>query len=185
VSGVPSSLPRGVRERSKPTGWDRTRLGVLVPLGVVVAVAIVCIVVAALTSAQRADDVALERERQLLTRAVDNHAEWTLLRLRSAALSSAAVSADDINQLPAVVQPRLRSWLGTLIDHDLVLVVDSAGAIVYSQPGEHLSDPELPTAAVSRVHAVVDFMRGRTALMPAGAMRLLGGAPSMRHRNVA
>jgi diguanylate cyclase (GGDEF)-like protein len=185
VSGVPSSLPRGVRERSKPTGWDRTRLGVLVPLGVVVAVAIVCIVVAALTSAQRADDVALERERQLLTRAVDNHAEWTLLRLRSAALSSAAVSADDINQLPAVVQPRLRSWLGTLIDHDLVLVVDSAGAIVYSQPGEHLSDPELPTAAVSRVHAVVDFMRGRTALMPAGTMRLLGGAPSMRHRNVA
>ena len=74
MSGVPASPPRGVRERSKPTGWDRTRLSVLVPLGVVVAVAIVCIVVAALTSAQRADDVALERERQLLIRAIDNHA---------------------------------------------------------------------------------------------------------------
>src|SRR5579862_354139 len=107
VSGVPSSPPRRVRERSKPTGWDRTRLSVLVPLGVVVAVAIVCIVVAALTSAQRADDVALERERQLLTRAIANHAEWTLLRLRSTARSSDAVSTDDINQLPAVAQPRL------------------------------------------------------------------------------
>ena len=157
----------------------------LVPLGVVVAVAIVCIVVAALTSAQRADDVALERERQLLTRAIVNHGEWSLLRLRNVVQSSASVSADDINQSPAVVQPRLRSWLGTLIDHDLVLVVDSAGAIVYSQPGQHSSDPELSMAAVSRAHAIVEFMRGRTALMPAGAMRLLGGAPSMRHGGVA
>jgi diguanylate cyclase (GGDEF)-like protein len=184
VSGMQSSPPR-VRERSKPTGWDRTRLGVLVPLGVVVAVAIVCIVVAALTSAQRADDVALERERQLLTRAIDNHAEWLMLRLRNTVKSSASVSAEDINQSPAVVQPRLRSWLGSLIDHDLVLVVDSAGAIVYSQPGQNSSDPELSMAAVSRAHAIVEFMRGRTARMPAGAMRLLGGAPSMRHHGVA
>jgi diguanylate cyclase (GGDEF)-like protein len=158
---------------------------VLVPLCVVVAVAIICIVVAALTSAQRADDVALERERQLLIRAIDNHAEWTLLRLRSTAQSSASVSADDIDQLPAVVQPRLRAWLGTLIDHDLVLLVDSTGAIIYSQSGKNLSDPELSMAAVSRAHAVVEFMRGRAALMPAGTMRLLGGAPSMRHRGVA
>ncbi len=185
MSAVQSSPPRGARERSKPTGWDRTRLGVLVPLGVVVAVAIVCIVVAALTSAQRADDVALERERQLLSKAIVNHAEWALLRLKTTAQSSASVSADDINQLPAVVQPRLRSWLGPLIDHDLVLLVDSAGAIVYSQPGQNSSDTDLSMAAISRAHALVEFMRGRTALMPAGAMQLLGGAPSMRHRGVA
>src|SRR3954463_1889214 len=183
VSGLPSPLPRGVGERSKPTGWNQTRLGVLVPLGVVVAVAIVCIVVAALTSAQRADDVALEREQQLLIRAIVNHGEWALLRLRNTAHSSASVSAEDINDLPAVVQPRLRAWFGPLIDHDLVLVVDSKGAIVYSQPGQNSSDPELSMAAVSRAHAIVEFMRGRTALMPAGAMRLLGGAPS-RHRGV-
>jgi diguanylate cyclase (GGDEF)-like protein len=158
---------------------------VLLPLGVVVAVAIVCIVVAALTSAQRADDVALERERQLLNRAIVNHAEWALLRVRTAARSSASVSANDINQSPAVVQPRLRVWLGTLIDHDLVLLVDSAGAIVYSQPGQNSSDPELSMAAISRAHAIVEFMRGRTALMPAGAMRVLGGDPSMRHGGVA
>ena len=85
--------------KSKPTGWDRTRLGVLVPLGVVVAVAIVCIVVAALTSAQRADDVALERERQLLTRAIVNHGEWSLLRLKQRRRDPThAVSAGDIDQ---------------------------------------------------------------------------------------
>jgi diguanylate cyclase (GGDEF)-like protein len=158
---------------------------VLVPLGVVVAVAIVCIVVAALTSAQRADEVALQREQQLLTRAIVNHGEWSLLRLKNAARSSEAVSAEDIDQSPAVVQPRLRAWLGPLGDHDLVLVVDSSGAIIYSQPGHNSSDPELSMAAISRAHAVIEFMRGRIALMPAGVMRLLGGAPSMRHGGVA
>src|SRR5258708_26881718 len=104
VSGVPSSPLRRVRERSNPTGWDRTRLGVLVPLGVVVAVAIICIVVAALTSAQRADDVALERERQLLTRAVVTHGEWSLLRLKNVAQSNNSFSPDDINQSSAIAQ---------------------------------------------------------------------------------
>ena len=68
------------------------------PLGVIVAVAILCIIVAALTSAQRADDVALARERQLLSRAVVNHGEWSLLRLKSAVQSNASVRAEDINQ---------------------------------------------------------------------------------------
>src|SRR5205085_4600800 len=66
-----------------------------------------------------------------------------------------------------------------------VLVVDSAGSIIYSQTGQRASDPEMSMAAVSRAHAVVEFMRGRVALMPAGVVRLLGGAPSMRHAGVA
>lgn len=134
MAGVTSSRS-GAGQSSKPTGWDRTRLGVVVPLGVIVAVAILCIVVAALTSAQRADDVALARERQLLSRAVVNHGEWSLLRLKSAVQSNASVRAEDINQSAAVAQPRLRAWLGALSDHDLVLVVDSSDAIAYSQPG--------------------------------------------------
>ena len=127
MSGVASSRLGDAREQTKPTGWDRTRLGVLVPLGVVVAVAIVCIVVAALTSAQRADDVAIERERQLLNRAIVNHGEWSLLRLKNVAQSNNSVSADDINQSSAVVQSRLRAWLSPLIDHDIVMVFNFPG----------------------------------------------------------
>ena len=183
--GATSSALHAARERSKPAGWHRTRLSVLVPLGIVVAVAILCIVVAALSSAQRADDVALERERQLFSRAIVNHGEWSLLRLKNVVQSNTSVSADDINQSPAVVQQRLRIWLSPLGDHDLVLVIDAAGAIVYSQPGQHSSDPELSMAAISRAHAIVEFMRGRVALMPAGAMRLLDGVPSVRHGGVA
>ena len=111
--------------RSKPTGWDRTRLGVLVPLGIVVAVAIVCIVVAALTSAHRADDVALDRERQLLSRAIVNHGEWSLLpaqevaairrlgqrrRYQSVARSGAAAAA---RLARPAERPRTSCWCST------------------------------------------------------------------------
>ncbi len=185
MAGVASSRLGGARERSKPTGWDRTRLGVLVPLGVVVAVAIVCIVVAALTSAQRADDVALERERQLLTRAMINHGEWSLHRLKNVVQSNASVSSGDINQAAALVQQRLRAWLGTLTDHDLVVVVDSTDAIVYAQPGRNPSIPDVETTANPRIRSIIEFMRGRSALVPDGVMRLIGGTPSMRHGGVA
>ena len=47
------------------TSWDRARLSVVVPIGVIVAVAIVCIVVAVLSSAQRADVVAVDHEKQM------------------------------------------------------------------------------------------------------------------------
>jgi diguanylate cyclase (GGDEF)-like protein len=151
----------------------------------VVGVAIVCIVVAALTSANRADDVALERERQLLTRAIVNHGEWSLLRLKNVVNSSDAVSAGDIDQSAAVVQPRLRSWLGPLADHMLAMVVNSSGAIVYSQAGRRAVEPELSAATISRAHDIIEFIRGRVPLMPAGAMRLLGGAPSQHHGGIA
>jgi diguanylate cyclase (GGDEF)-like protein len=183
LSGVvSSSLLRGARKRTNAAGQIRAPFGIVIPLSVVVAVAIVCIVVAALTSAQRANDVALERERQLLSRAIVNHGEWSLLRLQNVVRSADAVNADDIDQTPSLVQPRLRTWLSPLLDHDLVLVVNSAGRIVYSQSGHDTQDPDKSRAAISRAHTVIEFMRGRVALIPDRVIRLLGGAPSMHHR---
>jgi len=164
----------GTREKSSPTGWDRTRLGVLVPLCIVVVVAIACIVVAALTSAQRADEVALERERQLLTRALVNHGDWSLRRLKSVVQSNVAVSADDIERPPALVQRRLTAWLEPLLDHDLVVVLSSADQLVYSQLGRNRPDSELVKRVIPRLRPIVDFVRGRTAAIPAKAMRMFG-----------
>jgi diguanylate cyclase (GGDEF)-like protein len=163
------------------TVWDRTRLGVLVPLGVVVLVAIVCIVVAALTSAQRADDVALERERQLLTRAIINHGEWSLLRLRNTVQSSISVSAGDIDDTPAMALQRLNVWLGPLLDHDLVVVCNATGEIVYSAPGRNNPNPELMAAAVPWIQSIVEYLHGHGAL-PNGVMRL-SGSKSPRGRS--
>ena len=70
--------------------WSHIRPSVVVPIGVIVAVAIVCVVVAALSSAQRADDVALENERQLFTRALTNQGERVLRDIAAVATSEAA-----------------------------------------------------------------------------------------------
>jgi diguanylate cyclase (GGDEF)-like protein len=175
VPEVETSRAGGARGKSKPAGWDRTRLGVLVPLGVVVAVAIVCIVVAALTSAQRADEVAIEREQQLLTRALVNHGEWSLRRLKNVVQSDVSVSAGDIDQSPASIQKRLSAWLSPLRDHNLVVIVNSADQIVYSQPGRNRANPKLVTAAHPALHSIVDFVRGVTTAAPRGSIRLVGG----------
>ena len=179
MSEVETSQPEEVRGKTKPTGWDRTRLGVLVPLGVVVAVAIVCIVVAALTSARRADEVAVAREQELLTRAIVNHAEWSLRRLGIAVSSNVAVSAGDIDQVPDLVQPRLTAWLGPLADHSLVIVVNSKGRTVYSQFGRQRSAGELTEAAIPALESIVEHLRGNAGV-PAGAARL----PTTTQRNM-
>ena len=78
ISGGPRGQNRGalrlpavgqlnIGSLAKPGSWDRTHLSVVTRVGVIVAVAIVCVIVAVLTSAYRADEVALEQERQLFT----------------------------------------------------------------------------------------------------------------------
>ena len=59
----------------------------MVPIGVIVAVAIVCIVVAVLSSAQRADEVAVQHEKQLFSRALTNYGERVLREVESVAAS--------------------------------------------------------------------------------------------------
>ncbi len=85
-------MPAVARPRAsdeKYTSWDRARLSVVVPIGVIVAVAIVCIVVAVLSSAQRADEVAIQQEKQLFSRALSNYGERVLREVKSVAASQA------------------------------------------------------------------------------------------------
>ena len=82
--------PSSIGEGRKTFGWNHVRLSVVVPIGVIVAVAIVCVVVAVLGSAQRADEVALDTERQLFTRALANQGERVLREIESVATSEVA-----------------------------------------------------------------------------------------------
>ena len=76
--------------KSAQASWDRARLSVVIPISVIVAVAILCIVVAVLTSARRADEVALEHEKRLFSRALVNHGERILRELESVAATEEA-----------------------------------------------------------------------------------------------
>ena len=62
------------------------------PIGVIVAVAIVCVVVAVLTSAQRADEVSLNREQQLLQQAIAGKGVYVMRQVESAAATAQATA---------------------------------------------------------------------------------------------
>ncbi len=62
---VPSARSH-IAGESKKSRWDQARVSLVVPIGVIVAVAIVCVIVAVLTSAQRADEVTFNTEQQLV-----------------------------------------------------------------------------------------------------------------------
>jgi diguanylate cyclase (GGDEF)-like protein len=150
------------------------RFGVVVPLCIVIVVAIVCIVIASLTSAHRADEVALERERQLLARAIANHGEWSLRRLRNVVRSDAAVSAGEIDRSAELLRLRLSAWLEPLLDHPLAVLASSADRIVHQQKGRQVRDFDLATAAIPRLQSILGHLRGRTVTVPDGTTRLIG-----------
>jgi diguanylate cyclase len=172
VADVSTPQSDSVGLQAGVSGWNPTRLGVLAPLGVIVAIAIVCIVVAALLSAHRADDVALDRERQLLARAISTQGDWMFGRVKSLIDSTASVSAEDIEQSSAQVQQRLTTWLGALSDHNLVLVLSSKNEIAYAQREHDARDDRLSKAVFGRLQLLAETIRGRELAMPAGIRRL-------------
>jgi diguanylate cyclase (GGDEF)-like protein len=175
----PSVAIRGsveARDDQKPAIWDRARLGVVVPLCVVVAVAIVCIIVAALTSANRADEVALANEKYLISRAIANHGEWSLRRLRNIIATDQSIQGLDLEGPAALTQMRLAHWLQPMRDHDMVWVIGSSDQLVYAQIGRQHTDPQAATKAFTLLKPVVAYLRGQTAI-PERAARLIGPRP--------
>jgi diguanylate cyclase (GGDEF)-like protein len=166
------------RDRTDPTGWRRARLGVVVPLCIVVTAAIACVVIAALTSANRADEVAVEHEQQLLSRALTNHGAWSLRRLRTVVGSEVAVNAGMIDRELGSDRQQMARWLDPLRDHDLVVVVDSSDNIIFTQRGSDTSDSYMESVAVAGVRSIVGYLRGRSAMPPDRIKRLLGDEPS-------
>ncbi|MGA2567382.1 MAG: EAL domain-containing protein [Pseudolabrys sp.] len=167
--------PRTSEERY--TSWDRARLSVVVPIGVIVAVAIVCIIVAVLSSAQRADEVAVQHEKLLFSRALTSYGERVLREVKSVAASDRAVQNIRVKYDPDWVKQRVGRWLKTYFDHDHVFVFDGSGKPVYSQIDRNALDSLWFEAALPDLQSVLDYMRGRNPDLH-GALRLTEpGAP--------
>ncbi|MBS0246100.1 MAG: EAL domain-containing protein [Proteobacteria bacterium] len=143
----------------------------VVPIGVIVAVAIVCIVVAVLSSAQRADEVAATQERQLLSTALQNFGRRTLSELDSVASSQGALA--NIRQAydPNWAEQRAGAWLTTFFRHDEVFIFDKNDRPIYSRVGNYtVVRPPLETSTTDFAE-ILNYMRGRSAAM-ADAIRL-------------
>ena len=133
----------------------------MVPIGVIVAVAIICVVVAVLSSARRADEVALDAERQLFTRALANHGERVLREVESVSTSEIAYRrirvAFDREWVQTYVGRRLQSFF----DHDLVFIADASDRFIYASFGDHSVDPNWIKSAPADAKGILGIVRGR------------------------
>jgi diguanylate cyclase len=141
-------------------GWSHLRLSAVAPIGFIVVVAIVCVVVAALGSAQRADDVALANERQLFTRALTYQGERVLRDISSLASSDAAYRRIRVNFDADWVQAGVGLRLQSFFDHDFVFVIDPAGHFQFASLGRRSVDPSWFNSVQSELRPVLDLMRG-------------------------
>jgi len=149
----------------------------VVPIGVIVAVAIVCIVVAVLSSAQRADEVAVQHEKNLFSRALSNYGERVLREVKSVAGSEQAIRNVRVNYDPVWAKQRVGLWLKTYFDHDYVFIFDGSNKPVFSQLGRSDLDASWLDSALADLESVLAFMRGRNAALH-GTLRL--SEPSVR-----
>ncbi|MGB7580376.1 MAG: EAL domain-containing protein, partial [Pseudolabrys sp.] len=152
------------------TSWDRARLSVVVPIGVIVAVAIVCIVVAVLSSAQRADVVAIDQEKQLFSRALANYGERVLREVESVASSEGAKQNIHRSFDADWAKQRVGTWLETYFDHDHIFIFDRNDDLIYSIVGHRPTDTKWLANAPGLI-SVIDYMRGRDPSLR-GAIRL-------------
>src|SRR5262249_356882 len=97
------------------TGWRHVRLKVVGPIGV--GVAVVGVVGGVLSCGERADEVALDTERQLFTRALADHGERVLRELETVATSDAVLRKVRVNFDPEWMQIYVGSRLQSFFEH--------------------------------------------------------------------
>ena len=151
----------GERKRSR---WNRARLSLVVPIGAIVAVAIVCVVVVVLTSAKRADEVSLNREQLLLQEAVVLKGRHLLRVLESAAATPQATAKLRDAFDPQWADRRVGKWLQSYYSQDIVVIVDGSDRIKYSlfrSPGDAVAGD-----LGEQIKSSLDLLRGRLTAVP-------------------
>ncbi|MBI1204924.1 MAG: EAL domain-containing protein [Rhodopseudomonas sp.] len=147
------------------TSWDRARLSVVVPIGVIVAVAIVCIVVAVLSSAQRADEFAIAHEKQLFSGALTEYGRRVLREVDSVATSEGAVAHIRRKLDQPWVKQRAGAWLEGFFKHDYVLLFDERDEPIYTLSSRANANSDWLKRARPDVLDVLSYMRGATSEM--------------------
>ncbi len=135
------------------------RRGVVIPIGIIVAVAIVCVVVAVLGSAQRADEVAIATERQLFTRSLHNSGERMLREVDAVANSEAAYRKIRINFDAEWVQVYVGQRLQSYFDHHFVFVTDPSDRFMYATLGNRRVDPNWFNSVRNDLNPALDQLR--------------------------
>jgi diguanylate cyclase len=153
----------------------------VVPIGITVAVAIVCVLVAVLGLARRADEVAVEAEQRLLTRALTNYAQRVLREVETVVVSDAAyrkIRVDfDPDWVKVYADQRLKSWF----EHDLVFVLGPSDRLLYASLGRG-SDPSWFNSVRPDLAPMLDALRKPGGLDGDGNAEPVRAAPTSKLR---
>jgi diguanylate cyclase (GGDEF)-like protein len=148
----------------KGSRWDQARL--VMPIGVIVVVAILCVIVAVLTSARRADEVAFNTEQQLLAQAVEEHGLHAMHLLEGVAATPSATNRIRNSFDPQWADERVGQWLAKF-HFDVAAIVDAGDRVEYAYPGAAiLRAGDLST----ELAPIIGLLRGRLSAMPAHAV---------------
>jgi diguanylate cyclase len=128
-SVIPSARQQ-IAEESKRPRFDLTRLGLVVPVGVIIGGAILGAIVTAVIAAKRTDEVALHRDQELIQQALAERATQQLREVESLAATDSATESIRRAYDSQWVE-RNGHWLQASFDQDVVIVVDGADRIKY------------------------------------------------------
>ena len=167
-----------IAEEGKRSLWDQARLRLIVPIGAIVAVGVICLIVAVLTSARRADDVSLDRERQLIQQAITARGARVLREVESVAATNGGTQAIREEYDAGWVERHVGNWLQAFFDHDLVLVVDDSDHVQYarSRSSGDIGTIDLP----EELSAVLDFLRGKLGALPGRAVTVVAAQDPLK-----
>ena len=167
---LPSAQTQTAGETNR-SRLDRARLSFLALIGVIVAMAIICIAVAVLSSARRANEVAANSQQLLIQRAINDHAERALHHLESIALTPRAALRIRDNFNLAWVDRRVGQWLQNFYSNDAVVVFGADDQVEYVRSQ---IPPELASADLhGELAAVVGLLRGRLSGLPANIVPVI------------
>ncbi len=154
-------------EETNGSRWDQARLRLLVPIGVIVLIAIICIAVGVLSSAQRADEISNDREEQSILHSIDENAARALRNLESVASMPEATAKIRDSYDGAWVDRRVGEWLENFYHSELVAVFDANDQIKYfrTRAGGDASPLDLRT----ELSPALDLLRGRLSGQPRNA----------------
>jgi diguanylate cyclase len=156
---------------SKRPRFDHAWLRLIIPIGTIVLVAVICLIIAIVTSARRADEMAIKREQQLVQEALVERGARMLRQLESVAATDRAAQSVRDRYDPHWVDEHLGHWLENFFDHDLVVVVDGSDHVRYVRARGPADVGTMPLPAA--LSTILDFVRGRTDTVPAGALPVI------------
>jgi diguanylate cyclase len=150
-------------------GRNHMRTSVVVPIGVIVAVAILFVVIAVLSSAQRANDVALDIEQQLFMRALVERSDRVLREIESVAASQAAHRHMSNDFDPEWARMNVAEPLRSFFRHDVVFLATSEDHLIPLLPDAQAADANWFSLVQLQLRELLDLVRARTAAAhPAG-----------------